>query len=132
MISGTAFLAAYLLLLCRLWQELESLLKGLTCTAAAPSQQFELRCELFRLELILLGEALERPRLTLSRGERARVRAIIDRLLQGVDVRQTIPSAVIAIEAAQDLLFEEVQRLLMPAESRIICEIPGPLDRNAA
>ena len=116
MVDDDTFLAAYVLLLARLWQELESLWRQLQSPAV--SEEMQLHAEIFRLELVLLQQSLQQPRLSLRGAERARIRSMIDRLLAGVDVQPgTAQSSMVAIADAQDLLFEEVCDLLKPADS---------------
>ena len=54
MAHGATFLAAYILLLSRLWLELERMLMLLQSTEGAVSGNLEIAFEFFRLELLSL------------------------------------------------------------------------------
>jgi hypothetical protein len=114
----TCFQAAYILLLSRVWQELESTLSVLLSTRYHSLQSLELRCEILRLELVLLRDSLESPRLPMQMSERTRVRVIVDRLLTELTPH---PLAGFAgrVRSAQDLLFDEIQGFVVPVESRV-------------
>jgi hypothetical protein len=113
MLQMSAFPAAYVLLLSRLWQELESMLtlQSLPLEGAS-SARVEVGLEIFRLELHLLQDLLEGSRLQVDLHQRARVQRTIDRLLAALG--PAAACSALSVEAAQNLLFDEVRSLLLP------------------
>ena len=125
----TTFVAAYTLLLSRLWQELESILTLLPAMTGASAQRLEIQLEILRLELLSLRHLLAGSRLPLDIDERRRVGMLIDQLLGTLE-----PMSVSAgtIEAAQDLVFDEVQHLLVSDPPHVPSAAEEPRVRHVA
>jgi hypothetical protein len=131
MAHDNAFVAAYVLLLARLWQEMEHILPCLKTGTALDAVQ--LRVETFRLDLVLLQQSLKRTRLPLRESECAKICVVIDQLLDRCYVQGPgTEFAVAAIHGAQDLLFDEVYDLVIAAESRPSSETHESVMRDVA
>src|SRR5579871_5856807 len=109
MLYDNRFVAAYVLLLAAIWEELEQFVLARDRGSA---QRLRIHAEAMRLDLVLMRQSLDRPRLPLRAQERARARAMLDQLLNEYDVER-ITASVEAAELLQNLLFDEIRDLIL-------------------
>jgi hypothetical protein len=101
MLYDNRFVAAYVLLLATIWEELEQFVLA----------RDEIHAQALRLDLILLQQSLDRPRLPLRVQERARARTMLDQLVDDFDIEK-MSAAPEAAELLQDLLYDEIRDLI--------------------
>jgi len=119
MSRSDGFAASYLALLAALWAEFETVLSALSAGPDdARRSRAEGRTQILRLELILLRDACEGPRLRALLGpeRRFRVRVLIDDLRWLLDLPGPAAATArlgAALERAQNRLYDEARHLAL-------------------